>query len=161
MRKRDSRSPIQLSAHQNGSPSVVHDAVVAAAEALGERGRLIVASRKGPPPAFARSQMSGALTVIEPTSLRFDRDELHTLVAQRQLERLAEDRLDAIYELTGGWAAGLALILESGGLDESLGADLRRGTLFGDFVTEVYAWKKDDKVEVQWKSSGTSRPSSK
>jgi ATP/maltotriose-dependent transcriptional regulator MalT len=134
--------------HHIPEQSPVHEAVVAGVEALGEGGRLIVASRKGPPPAFARARLAGTLAVIAPENLRFDRDELSALVALRKLDALPEAKLEAMYTLTDGWAAGLTLVLESGGLADREASEVRRETLFGYFMTEAVRGLDERTVHV-------------
>ncbi len=72
---------------------------------------VIVTSRFDAPAAFARYQAAGKLTCIDAATLNVDPDELEQIARLRGLPLTHETALQ-LHQRTGGWAAGLVLMLE-------------------------------------------------
>lgn len=72
---------------------------------------LVVTSRFDPPPAFARLQASGEMTCINAAMLAIEPDELAQM-AQLRGQPLPQETVLQLHQRTGGWAAGLVLMLE-------------------------------------------------
>lgn len=80
--------------------------------ALPEGVALVVISRLGPPAAFARAIAHADLARVNWDDLRLDVEE--TRLMARIDSAADEDRARSLHQRTGGWAAGLRLMLESG-----------------------------------------------
>ena len=68
---------------------------------------LVLAGRRLPPVRIARRNLQGRVVSITEADLELQRDELETL----RSPQLSSTELDRIYELTGGWPAGVRLAL--------------------------------------------------
>ena len=79
-------------------------------EQIPSRISIVVLSLVDPPPVLARLVANGAIRAIAPAELRFTRQESDALV----LSKFGADQrlLAGIHERSGGWAAGLVLMIE-------------------------------------------------
>ena len=87
------------------------------ADALGEvppGSAALVLSRDAPPAALARLRASGALRELGWAELQLTRAESDAIAAARAPE-LDDAVLASLHRRTGGWPAGLVLLLEHGG----------------------------------------------
>lgn len=82
-------------------------------------GCVIVTSRFDAPPAFARLQATGEMTRIDAGMLTVDADEL-AQIAKLRGQPLAQETALQLHQRTGGWAAGLVLMLEHAKLSGEL-----------------------------------------
>lgn len=81
-------------------------------ENMPQGGNMIVISRTGPPPAFTRMQANRTLLLIDWDDLKFTEDETTVLVHFHSKRKLSEETIRALHRKTGGWAAGVVLMLE-------------------------------------------------
>ena len=99
---------------------------------------ILIASRSGPPPEYARLIAARALARLDWEQLRLTRAEVDAVVSQSG--PVASEELDALCAQCDGWAAGLVLLLE-----QRSGNDARRAapsgspqTVFDYFATEIF-----------------------
>ncbi len=79
---------------------------------LPARCRVIILSRKQPPPCFARMKIAGTLQVLDPDSLLFTPEEIGGLMSLYGIIGEQENCIDYLAHTTAGWAAGLTLLLK-------------------------------------------------
>lgn len=75
---------------------------------------ILIISRVPPPPVMASLRAAKAISTLEWEQLRLERDELQDFVRLSLKHTLRDDEINALYDKTGGWAAGLVLLLEQG-----------------------------------------------
>ncbi len=75
---------------------------------LPARVQVVLATRETPQLALHRRRLSGELTELRGTDLRFSHEETKDLLAAAGIT-LSDDALARLYERTEGWAAGLRL----------------------------------------------------
>ena len=100
---------------------------------------MILISRSDPPAAFARAQANGLIGTIAADDLRLTPIETHAIA-------MADHALDAttlhtLQQQSGGWAAGLVLMLQGLKLGGAIQAKLPAPTmqmLFGYFAAQVF-----------------------
>lgn len=118
--------------------------LVQAAHEVREGARLILVSRDPPPAEFARLELQGGLTHLSWDHLRFSESEtldLMHLEADRGARSVSRTEGAALHARSGGWAAGLRLLLEQFKRDGQWRADLclqENGTLFRFIASEVF-----------------------
>lgn len=106
---------------QEADHTPLHEAVVAGMDEVPEGLHLIIVSRAGTPPHYARLAANRALTVLDWEALKFTHDETATMLAAARLP-LPSAAIDALHDQADGWAVGLVLLAEH----------LRRGGRLGD-----------------------------
>ncbi len=74
-------------------------------------GNLICIGRADPPAAFARMRAARGLAVLDWKDLKLQLDEVRAIVAAQRHE-LSTEIIARLHEQSGGWAAGLMLMLE-------------------------------------------------
>ena len=74
---------------------------------------LAIVSRRDPPDCYARLVANERVAFIDWSQLRLSLDEARAIVAQRAL--LDDAALRRLHERSGGWAAGITLLLEERG----------------------------------------------
>jgi len=109
---------------------------------LGPRWTVAITARHEPPELrLVRLRAASELTEISQTQLQFAREEVHELVSGASSAAcgtvLDASAADALFERTGGWAAGLRLAL-NGARGGSPGSTIDRQT-FEFLTTEVLA----------------------
>ncbi|MGF1471484.1 MAG: LuxR C-terminal-related transcriptional regulator [Rubrobacteraceae bacterium] len=107
---------------------MIHEpAVYAALELLIERMpdqmHLVIATRQDPPLALARFRARGYLAELRLDDLRFTQSEIEALLAERLQVDLPADERAALEVRTGGWIAGLRLLVGSLGHQSATGQD--------------------------------------
>jgi len=98
-----------------------HFLVAQAVEEVALGKTLFAISRRDPPDCYARLIANQNVKLVEWEELKLTLDEARDIVTERAL--LGDDLLRQLYERSGGWVAGLTLILEQpelmdGPLDE-------------------------------------------
>jgi ATP/maltotriose-dependent transcriptional regulator MalT/DNA-binding SARP family transcriptional activator len=114
---------------------------------------VIVVSRRSPPATFARPLVHGDVGLLEAADLLLTREETVTLGKRRTLRgspRLHRADLEAIHAFTGGWAAGISLLLRR---DRQLGApplhpDADVQPIFDYLANAVFSELTDDAQRV-------------
>ncbi|CAG1064834.1 HTH-type transcriptional regulator MalT [uncultured bacterium] len=116
-----------------------HEAVKEGLSVLPDSMSAVIISRGGAPPSFTRLLASGSMEVIGAEELVLTPDESRRIAEIKLGKKAAKKDSDALLATAGGWAAGLAIILEEersgkGGLS---GEDAR-GRVFGYFAAEFF-----------------------
>jgi len=134
--------------HEVPASSPLHEAMREALRELPPSGRAIVVSRADPPPTLARLRANRQLVHVGWEELRLTREETVTIAAQRRPE-LPADALDALYEKTQGWAAGLVLLLQQArmGVPIALAPDLATRQLVFDYLAGEILQKSDARTQ--------------
>jgi LuxR family maltose regulon positive regulatory protein len=101
--------------------------------------RVVMISRSDPPATLARAQANGLVARLGWDALRLTPEELRSIALSMQ--DVDEPTLALLQSQSGGWAAGLVLMLEhvkaSGGLQTTLPSETREGT-FNYFAEQVF-----------------------
>jgi LuxR family transcriptional regulator, maltose regulon positive regulatory protein len=91
--------------------SVRRNIVLAAMSEIPEGGRVFVLSRTEPPASFAGLRAQGRITVIGWNDLRLTQEECRGVAKARGVA-LKDADLEQLHTRTGGWVAGLVLLLQ-------------------------------------------------
>ncbi len=91
--------------------SVRRNIVLAAMSEIPEGGRVFVLSRTEPSASFAGLRAQGRITVIGWNDLRLTREECRGVAKARGVA-LKDSDLEQLHSRTGGWVAGLVLLLQ-------------------------------------------------
>lgn len=92
--------------------SVMHGLLSEGLTQLPVQATVIFISRSEPPPVFARLRANQNINIIGWDELRLDRDELQGML-QSQRPGVSDKAVTMLYDKTGGWAAGVILMLEA------------------------------------------------
>jgi LuxR family maltose regulon positive regulatory protein len=135
-----SSATLVLDNYQEVAPgSVFHQVVVEAVSEVPAGSTLIAISRADPPSNYARLIANENVELIEWSDLRLTLDETRAIVEART--GLTESDLRLLHEGSGGWAAGLTLLLERRKKGEPLG-ELATGaaldTVFDYFAGQIF-----------------------
>ena len=117
-----------------------HDVLNDAVDEISAGVRIIIMSRNDPPPALAGLRARDRLDAFGASALRLTIDEMGRITRLRRKERVSKDTIRLLHQQTGGWAAGLTLVLESAAHDESIApvaSDSALEAIFGYFAKEV------------------------
>ncbi|HWW32449.1 MAG TPA: BTAD domain-containing putative transcriptional regulator [Steroidobacteraceae bacterium] len=96
--------------HEAPAAAPFHEILRDALSEVREGVTLLMASRGDPPAALARAQANRLFARIGPDDLRLTADEMREIVlAERAVD---ESTLQLLADRSGGWAAGLVLMLE-------------------------------------------------
>ena len=124
--------------------SQFHEVMRVALETLPPGGRVLIVSRGDPPPTLTRLRANQTLSVIGWEDLRLAREEAGAIAAKRRPGFTAE-AVDALYERTQGWAAGLVLMLEQGRISDPPGSSSRQ--LVFDYLAGEIFQKSDARTQ--------------
>jgi ATP/maltotriose-dependent transcriptional regulator MalT/DNA-binding SARP family transcriptional activator len=118
----------------------LHEAMRIALEMLPEGGHIVAMSRREPPASLARTRLHDNMAILDNTALRLTLDEAQGIARHRLPDRCTRKHVTALHELTHGWAAGLALMLEQtdGGMPASTATYRTPDVLFEYFAAEVF-----------------------
>ncbi len=75
--------------------------------------RVFIVSRSAPAGPFSRLLANGVIALIKPDELLFSKNEVSGLLDLKEGGDQSEGRVEAVYQLTKGWAAGCVLALEA------------------------------------------------
>ena len=115
--------------------SCVHAQLADGVEECPPGTRVIMLSRHEPPAAWARLRVRERLELLRPEELLLSEQESAAIVALRT--KSPDPELAARLHLaSGGWAAGLVLLLETRGNERNVDSS---GSLFGFLAAEVFA----------------------
>jgi LuxR family maltose regulon positive regulatory protein len=95
------------------SQAPIHRLLRHGLEHLPEGVRVFLVSRTHPPPAMTRLRANGRMGLVQWEDLRLTLAEAGDIVSLRHKGKMTHQDLRALYDQTGGWAAGLSLLLES------------------------------------------------
>ncbi len=102
---------------------------------------VILVSRGTPPPAFARLRLNRKMKIIDAQDLCLTSDEIRDIAAIRG-GQTDETMLRLLYDKTGGWAAGLVLMLEHAQTHTALSPAIDQDAfqlIFDYFADEIFA----------------------
>ncbi len=120
--------------------SAFHAVVVEAVEQMPAGINLIVVSRTGSPPHYARQIANGLVGDIPATALRLNREETAVLATAHQ--RIDAHTLDTLHARANGWVAGVVLLAEhvrrTSAL-EHVDQSESMETLFAYFAGEIFS----------------------
>lgn len=122
------------------SDSVIHDIVANALSLIPEGMQIFTLSRNEAPSSFARLRANGRMHLIGWDEIRFTFEESKLLLQLKEKWKLNERTVEELYELTGGWVAGLLLLTEGAGPRPSAGQMTGKGAtkeVFDYFAGEV------------------------
>ena len=126
--------------HELPEDSPLHGMLNAALVEIPETANLVVIGRTLPPAVFSRAKVAGALDVLGWDDLRLDETETAAIVDRNK--PVANSMVEAIHSKTGGWVAGVRLLLEG----EFAQADVAvldwpetQGSAFDYFAAEVFS----------------------
>jgi DNA-binding SARP family transcriptional activator len=124
--------------HEIAPASPLHAMLNAACPEIPEGGNILVISRAQPPAVFSRARVSGTLETLEWEDLRLTADETAAVVARRG--KLDPTAVTAIHAQSGGWVAGVRLLLERGHADTSvtLARPEALESAFDYFASEIF-----------------------
>ncbi|MFO1318676.1 MAG: BTAD domain-containing putative transcriptional regulator [Burkholderiales bacterium] len=97
---------------------------------------LIVVSRGAPPVEFARLIANNCLALVDWASLRLDAAEARAMVRSRM--PLSDEACSSLFERSGGWAAGVTLLIEQQRQGGDFGQSRMEGHLFDYFAGEIF-----------------------
>ncbi|UCH49538.1 MAG: hypothetical protein JSU95_07110, partial [Betaproteobacteria bacterium] len=103
-----------------------HEIVASAVNEIPPLRTLLAISRRDPPDCYARLIANGNVDFVEWDELRLTLNETREIVTTRVSE-LEDSEVDRLYEQSGGWAAGLTLMLD--------GYQASEGVSEGDVLT--------------------------
>jgi ATP/maltotriose-dependent transcriptional regulator MalT len=111
-------------------------------------GRAVFLSRTDPPPVLARLRANRTLSLVGWEELRLRREESAAIVARRR-PNLPAEAMEALYERTQGWAAGLVLMLEQSNLSSSIAQapDLSTRKLVFDYLAGEIFQKSNERIQ--------------
>jgi LuxR family maltose regulon positive regulatory protein len=141
-RQRPSPSALVLDDYQDAHSALLDEVLREALTALPEGISVIVVSRAEPPPLLARHVASGAIAIVGTDELRLTHRDTTGMIRVYRPDLTGtrlKNVLPRILELTNGWAAALALLLQTRrdvGIDV-VGIEQFSGRLFDYFATEV------------------------
>lgn len=116
----------------------LHEILRTAGEEVPAGSRLLLLSRTDPPPPYARLRTNGALDAMRWPALQLTGEEVAGVAALHGV-RLGSDRADEWLRLSGGWVAGLRLLLEDAAGDGGAPMPTAPGAaLFDYFAEEVF-----------------------
>lgn len=119
--------------------SAFHAVVAEAAAALPKGMRLLVLSRVDPPAAFARLRASEAISFLDSAELMLTLDETRAVTKLRGQHKRSAAEMEYLHERTGGWTAGLVLLLERPDLEAPIRTEPSgHQVLFDYFATEIF-----------------------
>jgi len=98
--------------HEIPTKSLLHDVIVTGVSRAPEGTTVILVSRRGPPPAFARFRVNNRMETIGWEDLRLTLSECEGISRLRGRKRRLDTEIRDLHEATDGWAAGLVLMLE-------------------------------------------------
>ncbi len=125
--------------HEIGCSGPVIELLPVAAEEVSPGMSMVAMSRMQPPAVWARLLAHGALTTIDAEQLRLTPQETAEIASASG--RLSLDQVARAHRESGGWVAGVRLIVEAlrrGVAAEDGRGEAARETLFAYFATQVF-----------------------
>jgi len=124
--------------HEVAPSCAFHEALMEGLSSMPEGMSAIIISRGGPPASFARLLASGSIEVIGADELVLTSEESRRMAEIKLGKKASRKESEALLRTTGGWAAGLAIMLEeerSGGV---LTGEEVKGRVFDYFAAEFF-----------------------
>jgi LuxR family maltose regulon positive regulatory protein len=131
------------------SDSRLHEVMKEGLSTVPDGIHVIVMSRSGLPPEFARLRANNKINLIGWDELKFTLDEAREFLRNKGHQELAEEVLKTLHSRTEGWAAGLVLLLE--GLENKVKTaavpeKLKLEEIFNYFAKEIF---EKCQIEIQ------------
>ncbi len=127
--------------HHVPSESPFHNMIREALSRVPDGITVMAISRGAPPPSLALLSTYNRMQTIGWDALKFDRNEIESLLRSVQKKRPGEQLLTQIENTTTGWAAGLVLLLErlrNHGLESYDLDQVKTQELFDYFASELF-----------------------
>jgi LuxR family maltose regulon positive regulatory protein len=127
--------------HEVPAESNFHVVIRDGLSILPEKINVIVISREIPPPQLVRLQANSQISFIGWDEIRLTLDETKEIVRLRGHSGLNENTFLQLQKRTGGWAAGLVLIMEMGkvkNVDYHMSDKLLPEEIFNYFASEIF-----------------------
>ena len=137
--------------HRVATESGLHEAIAATIGYLPASIHLVVLSREGPPPAFARAQAHLQIGLIGADELTLTGDEALGIARRATGKQITDHAILEACRRVGGWAAGFMVLLSQS--DPSSVAPESVTTLFHYFEHEVLNLTPDDIRPFLWKTA--------
>jgi ATP/maltotriose-dependent transcriptional regulator MalT len=134
--------------HLVAQDSPLHQVIDTCINTLPAGIRIVCISRHDPPAQFARLRANERLRVMAAGDIRFTLDESLKMMCKKGGKELPAPAIQRLHEKTGGWAAGLVLMLERSrikGIDAVESPQLVAEDVFDYFACEVFE-KTDPKT---------------
>ena len=126
--------------------SKFHEMIVHGLGAIPKGFNAIVLSRKEPPQAFARLLVNNRMSILGWNEIRFTMEESKKIFRTKGRENISDEVFLQAHKKTGGWIAGLVLIMKSAGLKQIDNSELEAlipEEIFHYFAVEIF--EKTDK----------------
>jgi ATP/maltotriose-dependent transcriptional regulator MalT/DNA-binding SARP family transcriptional activator len=123
------------------SDSVFHDVMSRCLSLLPHGIVCIVVSRRDPPAAYTRLLAGQKLSVVGWDELRFTEQETRAIIRASRKGGVTNSAVKLLYQKTGGWAAGLMLMLHSirsRDIDEGTLEKVPPERIFDYFASEIF-----------------------
>lgn len=141
--------------HEAPEPSPLHAVIAKGMSVIPGGSRVIFISRKLPPSEFSRLDACQQMAIIGWSDLRLDPEETERIAELLSPGYFMDKKLHDFHYLTGGWAAGVVLMVQKSRME---GADphvfFRQSpeAVFDYFVSEAYNALGDEVQEFLLKS---------
>ena len=133
-------SVIVLDNYQEVEPGqLFHDLVAQAVGEIPPGSVLVAVSRRDPPDSYARLIANENVGIVDWDDLKLSSEEARTIIGAR-LHGIEEVEAQRLFEESGGWAAGLTLMLDSYRKRDGTAAGLptERESIFSYFATQIF-----------------------
>lgn len=122
--------------------SPLHEVVHTALSHIPEGVRVIVISRKEPPPAYIRLQANQQMDILGWEEIRLTKEEAQGMVNLRSKELYTPELMHHIYKLCDGWAGGLVLlsiVVKRDNIAPAIMADYTSEEIYTYFQREIFS----------------------
>ncbi|RJQ69344.1 MAG: hypothetical protein C4519_21790 [Desulfobacteraceae bacterium] len=117
--------------------SPLNEIIAVALSEIPREMNAILISRCPPPASLSRLQFNRALALLDQSALRLTDDEVLGLSSLWLRCEIREGTIRRMNELVDGWIAGLVLLLERGGYDDSA-TEIGNEYFFSYFASEIF-----------------------
>ena len=124
--------------HEVAPSCAFHEALKEGLSALPEGMSAVIISRGGPPASFASLLASGSIELIGASELVLTSEESRRITEIRLGKKASKKECDALLRRAGGWAAGLAIMLEQERSGGSLSGEEVKDRVFDYFAAEFF-----------------------
>jgi LuxR family transcriptional regulator, maltose regulon positive regulatory protein len=129
--------------HQLGAEAPLHHILLAALDRIPLEIKFLILSRQEPPPAFARLKVCRHLNVLTWSDLRLTPLECAGIMdLEKKEEAPAQSEIERIHKLSGGWAAGVRLLLDAKERESGYSGGFATGgheAVFDYFASEIFS----------------------
>lgn len=131
---------VVLDNYQEVAPDkLFHQVIADAVPEVPELATLVVVSRRDPPACYARLIANENVAFLDWEDLRLTVEETRAILAARGVQ--AEHEAERLHSASGGWAAGITLMLEGRRRNSGVTTDpsLERDAVFDYFAAQIFA----------------------